>query len=479
MPNYSKTPETIVLRGYESATLRLIHQTTQETIDLNETESGLWEQSDFENMNGLFGRLNETGFVKPIDFASHSVEPQFDHIFPAIKSIYVKWYEESPDMIVLFNSESMRTNNPLLVLGAYGSLCWRGIMEGLSVDQIRIAALQEFGVDEVIPFLKRLASLNFINAIPELDIIDSGEEKIVKEFSAPDVQFMIFRSRIPWYCLWEMCTKCNLRCDICYLPDFKSAGPSEEEAIRIARDIVDSGIFYVSLIGGEPMIRKDLIPIVNFLRSNGVFVKIITNGQLITEENARLLAEAKLNLIEISLDGMTSETHDASRGEGSFQKCMDAIRIVREAGIPRTAVVFTAHSGNFKDFPQLPASLREWGISDCYISLFKKTGQMGSHSKFDPLNYLDVEVLKGFVNSWEDEYPDLKVTLLPSCSCGKTSAIIGANGELRFCSFSTTSVGSISENPLLQVWQGKDYNSEQMIRKSGYCKKLENTIFEV
>jgi MoaA/NifB/PqqE/SkfB family radical SAM enzyme len=249
--------------------------------------------------------------------------------------------------------------------------------------------------------------------------------------------------------------------------------------MRIAQDIVDSGIFYVSLIGGEPMIRKDLLPIVTFLRNNGVFVKIITNGQLINEENARLLSEAKLNLIEISIDGFNSETHDSSRGAGSFQKCMDAIRIVREAGIPRIAVVFTAHSGNFKDFPELPASLKEWGVSDCYISLFKKTGQMGTHSKFEPLNYLDVEVLKGFVNSWQTEYPDIKVTLLPSCSCGKTSAIIGASGDLRFCSFSTNSVGSISENPLLQVWQGKDYSSEQMIRKSGYCKKLENTIFEV
>lgn len=377
---------------------------------------------------------------------------RLDALRPTITGSWVKAHDEGPDLVVLFHSGMMRRNNPLLALSPYGSLVWRGIAAGATVGQIRGEALHRFGVDEVLPFLHRLAGLEFIQPLPLQLERPAEPERIAKEIPAPEVQFRLAHAAVPWYCLWEVTTLCNLRCRICYLRDFSTSGPTLSTALAITRQIVEAGVFYVCLLGGEPLLRRDLEEIVGTLRSAGVFVKVITNGLCLDARRAAAFARAGLNQVEVSFDGLSTISHESSRGGGTFARACDAIFHAQEAGIPRVGIVWTVHSGNFQELPYLPSFMELLGVTECYISSFKKTGLLGAQTSFVALRLAELEHLRGHLDEWRRELPHLTIVLLPTCSCGRTSVVVGADGEVRLCSFSYQGVGNVHERSLREIW---------------------------
>jgi MoaA/NifB/PqqE/SkfB family radical SAM enzyme len=408
------------------------------------------------------------GFVGKRFGGSQLTSMAFDDVAFRVADRWVKWIEESPDLIVLFNTAGMAQNNPLLILGPYGALCWRGVVGGWTVGRIRREACRIFGTDEAAPFLARLRKLGFIvgdAALPENN--ESGA--VPKEFPAPNIQHRIVMSRVPWYCLWELCRVCDLRCNVCYQPDFAHPGLSPAETAEVAQSLVDSGVFYVSLFGGESLLRRDLEEIIGQLRAGGVFVKIITNGQRLTPQRARALAAAGLNLIEVSFDGLTMETHDASRGRGTYERAVAALVHAKDAGIPRSAVVWTIHSGNLHELPGLPAFLESHDVRECYLSPFKKTGLNGAAAPWFPPQLEDLDRVKGAIGKWRAILPHLTITLLPECSCGRTSVVVGPEGDVRLCSFAYKSIGNLRRTPLLETWQGLEAELPES-GPVGYCK---------
>ncbi|HXO22679.1 MAG TPA: radical SAM protein [Thermoanaerobaculia bacterium] len=375
-----------------------------------------------------------------------------DEIRLAVAGPWVKAHDESADLVVLFHSGPMARNNPLLALSPYGSLIWREIAGGATVGRLRRAATERFGRDEVLPFLRRLADLEFISPVPAGQ--ESAEpERIPKDYPAPEVQHRLRHAAVPWYCLWEIATRCNLRCRICYVPDFSSFGPDRETALAIVRQIVEAGIFYVCLLGGEPLLRRDLEEVVAALREAHVFVKVITNGLGLDARRAESLAKAGLNQLEVSFDGLSAGSHEASRGAGTFEPARRAVSRAWEAGIPRVGMVWTVHSENLHELPRLPERMAELGVIECYLSPFKKTGLLGAGAPFTPPTSCDLEELRRRLEEWRAELPHLTVVLPSTCSCGRTSVVLGAEGDVRLCSFSSWSVGNLHERPLKEIWR--------------------------
>lgn len=469
-----KSPDTLVLRQKEGG-LKLVHQLTGESLTIGAKEAVCWtrweDRLDRKEWGDVLDQLILHGFI----LQRHIPEmlPAFlelDSLVPLVSNKYVKWYQESPDLFVLFNTQSMSDNNPLLVLGPYGSLCWQGIIAGWSIGQIRRESARIFGSDEVLLFLQRLEKLDFIKPISQLSRFRASPEKLTKEFLAPMVQFQLTHAAIPWYCLWEVCTTCNLRCRSCYLSNFSNPGPNPVAARVIAKQIVESGIFYVCLLGGEPLLRNDLEEIIEQLRIAGVFVKIISNGQQLTLDRARVFATIGLNQIEISFDGFSLSSHQFSRGKGTFQRALSAVRHAQQAGIPRIAIVWTIHTGNFHELTLLPSFIRSIGVRECYISLFKKTGLQGSSVTVDPLTPSTIQELRKQVQQWKQVFPELTITVATGCSCGRTSMVIGSNGDVRTCSFQYLNMGNLFQTHLKDIWHSVGLNVPEQ-GPVGYCRK--------
>jgi MoaA/NifB/PqqE/SkfB family radical SAM enzyme len=447
-----KSPNVLVFRRPNQSGVFLVNARTRTTLALDEAQADQWFAWPVESMSStLMGRLVDGGFAETRPQAQFVAPTPADGLVLRPAQRWAKWYKESEDLVVLFNSAPMRQNNPLLVLGPYGALCWKAVLSRTRVGDLRSESWRVFGVDEVTSFLRRLTRLGFI----ECDVESLGpehDEHVVKEFRAPEIQFQLVQSRVPWYCLWEVCRVCDLRCKVCYLPDFNHSGPSTTEATDIAQQLIDAGIFYVCLLGGETLLRQDLEQIVGQLRDAGVFTKIITNGQRLIPDRARSLAHAGINMVEVSFDGLSPKMHEASRGVGTFARAVSALQNARYAGVPRAGVVWTIHSHNQDELSKLPEFLEQHGVAECYLSPFKKTGLNGLKAPWSSLQAHELSRVGAAIAEWRVTHPDLTIVLQPACSCGRTSVVIGASGDARLCSFSYDTIGNITDTPLLDVW---------------------------
>lgn len=126
---------------------------------------------------------------------------------------------------------------------------------------------------------------------------------------------------------WIITNKCNLKCRHCLNSDLRNAPElTSEEAIAVIKQIIELRIFKVLISGGEPLARKDLFTIIDTLAKAKINLTLFTNGTLITKDIAKRLAASRIGSYNVSIDGASSETHDAIRGKGSFLKSISGIK---------------------------------------------------------------------------------------------------------------------------------------------------------
>jgi len=111
----------------------------------------------------------------------------------------------------------------------------------------------------------------------------------------------------------------------------------------------------VTIEGGEPFIRGDLKDIIEGIVKNRMRFSILSNGTLVNDEIAAFIASTgRCNHVQVSIDGSTSAAHDACRGDGSFLKAIEGLKILKGKGnkIP-VEVRVTIHKYNLKDLEEI------------------------------------------------------------------------------------------------------------------------------
>lgn len=179
--------------------------------------------------------------------------------------------------------------------------------------------------------------------------------------------------------LWEFTMGCNLRCLHCGssckepLPDELST----EESMALVDQIILLKPRWITLTGGEPLLRCDWDLIASKLNENGISVRMITNGVLINEKIAQRMKACGLDLISISLDG-TEEFHDYMRGKGAFKKSKEAYKLLKEYNIPYSTNT-TIIRENIDCLEELSAHLIEMGVSIWQLQPGLPEGSLANH----------------------------------------------------------------------------------------------------
>jgi MoaA/NifB/PqqE/SkfB family radical SAM enzyme len=141
--------------------------------------------------------------------------------------------------------------------------------------------------------------------------------------------------------------KCNSRCTMCDI--WMKEIPPEVDA-SFYRNLPAS-LRQVNLSGGEPLLRNDLPEIIDVIQRTcpGVRIVISTNG-LQPKRTAHMLRGRTEIGVRVSVDGI-GETHDTVRGiPGNFQKCLETIDLLQEAGLKDLGLSYTVST---KSEPQL------------------------------------------------------------------------------------------------------------------------------
>jgi len=128
------------------------------------------------------------------------------------------------------------------------------------------------------------------------------------------------KALMPLRYFFELTYRCNLQCPYCYVGEERN---KQELTTDDWFKIIDQIPWYsfVTLVGGEPLIRKDFIDILMKTSEKTLGkLNVVSNGILINDDIIDAFIKSKMMLLSVSLDGY-GENHDKNRAkEGIFEK---------------------------------------------------------------------------------------------------------------------------------------------------------------
>ncbi|MCD6310562.1 MAG: PqqD family peptide modification chaperone [Candidatus Eremiobacteraeota bacterium] len=173
----------------------------------------------------------------------------------------------------------------------------------------------------------------------------------------------------------EITGRCNLTCKYCYNSPPVPEDIPEDIAISLIDQAKELGARYLVIGGGEPLLYKKIWNLLEYA-TPVIQTGLVTNGILLTPENCKRLSEMDNLSIQLSLEGVEAEIHEAMRGEGSFQPAWQGLQNLIESGLgKKTTLCFTLNRYNAGHFPEIVEKAGELNIGSILVQPLGKVGK--------------------------------------------------------------------------------------------------------
>ncbi|ABR30374.1 radical SAM protein [Thermosipho melanesiensis] len=125
---------------------------------------------------------------------------------------------------------------------------------------------------------------------------------------------------------------CNAKCPACpytistIREKYKNAQfVSEKLFKKIADECGKYGAFIRLTGGGEPMLHPNIVELIEYAKSVGAKIGLITNGSMFNEENTKRLLKANVDMVEFSVDAAKKEDYEKIRIGLNWEKLVENI----------------------------------------------------------------------------------------------------------------------------------------------------------
>jgi radical SAM protein with 4Fe4S-binding SPASM domain len=171
------------------------------------------------------------------------------------------------------------------------------------------------------------------------------------------------KAGVPLSVQLDITYRCNERCVHCYL-DHQDHGEMTLLEIKSLLDqLADAGVFFLTLSGGEVMMRMDFFDILEHARSLMFHVKIKTNAFMIREKHADRMRGLGVQQVQVSIYSHRPEVHDAiTKLPGSLKRSLAAIRYLKSRGL-RVVMANVLMRQNMNDYEGVRALALELGVN--------------------------------------------------------------------------------------------------------------------
>jgi pyrroloquinoline quinone biosynthesis protein E len=167
----------------------------------------------------------------------------------------------------------------------------------------------------------------------------------------------------PFGLLAELTYRCPLACAYCSNPmnlaDYTDELTTDEWR-RVLTEARDLGVLQCHLSGGEPLLRRDLVAIVQVARDLGLYTNLVTSAIGLTRAKAEQLRAAGLDHVQVSIQADEPARSDRIAGIASFRRKIEAMAVVKELGWPLTVNV-VLHRQNIDHIADVLALAEEVG----------------------------------------------------------------------------------------------------------------------
>ena len=266
---------------------------------------------------------------------------------------------------------------------------------------------------------------------------------------------------IPLSVQLDLTYRCNERCVHCYL-DHRDHGEMNTAEIEDLLDqMAEAGVFYLTISGGEIMMRRDFFAILEHARARTFCIKLKTNAILIGEKEADRLKALGVESVQVSIYSHRPEIHDAiTKLPGSLQQSIDAVRRLRARGL-RVIVANVLMTRNALDYPGVQQLARE--LDAQFIMDPTVTPMMDGDRSILDLN-VDERILRevfqngalvGNVEEFCAPPQGANAEDLDSlpCSAGHTACYVSPYGDIYPCVQFPLPCGNVRRTKFVDIWR--------------------------
>lgn len=291
---------------------------------------------------------------------------------------------------------------------------------------------------------------------------------------------------------WECTLRCNLHCRHCGSDCKKEAGHPDmplEDFTRVLDSVAtqcDPHKVFVIITGGEPLMRNDLEACGRAIYQRGIPWGMVTNGLFMTPERFQRLLEAGLHTATVSLDGFATE-HNWMRGNPhSFDRAVEAIRLMAQEPDFIFDVVTCVNKQSYHQLEKMKEFLISLGVKAWRLFTVFPVGRAANDPELQLSNEEFRGVMEfikqtrkenrihmsygceGFLGNYEGDVRDTFFT----CRAGISVGSVLIDGSISACPSIRADYhqGNIYEDDFMEVWNKKfqPYRNREWMKK-GEC----------
>lgn len=289
------------------------------------------------------------------------------------------------------------------------------------------------------------------------------------------------QKQIPLGGAFELLPLCNMDCRMCFLrltpEEMKQQGRlrTADEWLDLASQAQKAGLLFLLLTGGEPFLYPEFKKLYEGLCKLGLIITINSNGTLITEEYADLLAMHKPRRVNITLYGSSDEVYARLCGNPhGFTQTMKAIHLLksRNIDVKLNGSLTKINQHDMENIQRIARELDLFLEMDSYMFPCARKGSspFDNDSRLTPLEAAEklVKIKKNELSSdrfdalchgmslCHQHATELNITLPPeemSCRAGRSSFWINWKGNMTPCVFMETPAIPVFDKGFDQSWE--------------------------
>lgn len=255
---------------------------------------------------------------------------------------------------------------------------------------------------------------------------------------------------------------CNLKCRNCYCRCASGEeGLKKEEILSLIGQLkIFNQNLDLHILGGEPLLRKDLFEIIAYARKKINKIILFTNATLVTPRLAREIKESRISAVIATLHSCDKDIHDGiTQAEGSWERTVSGMRYLIEEGLPTYSftVLMSANAGHLE---RIESFVRGVGAKTMYFPYIKQC----------PQDSLCIDGKEGFQEAlaWafnkSGEYKSKLLSILSrrpkACSAFISTINIRSDGTLTPCPFLDLGLGNIKNEGFYSILDRASGNKE-------------------
>lgn len=295
-------------------------------------------------------------------------------------------------------------------------------------------------------------------------------------FLTRKLRMMLSKMAFPVTANLAITHKCQCQCIHCSADPFIDPSREEltvEEIKTVIDGSLDLGASLIILVGGEPLLRKELFELIEYVDKSKAIAMIFTNGLLLTDENVKKLAKAGLASLNISIDSSEAELHNEFRVVPQcYEKAFEGAIRCREAGILTGISTYATSegikNGNVEKLLKIAQTegFSEVTIFDCIPSgrFLKDTSKI--------LTPDDRKQLIALSKKYHDMDQPMGISAMALINSPKGVGCYGAQsqfymtayGDINPCDFNPINFGNVRDMPIQTIWK-------KMVSHSDFSKR--------